>query len=117
MKISARINRLIDKPDSAVKAFASLTLGDTFAVHGLRVVQGENGMFVAMPSNSYSDKDGNTKYNDIFHAITKPGYEAIQTTVLNAYNAELRQRQESEMEVSEGEPMEAPQEPDPEMCF
>lgn len=116
-KISARIDRLVDKPDMQVKAYASVSIGDTFAVHGLRVVDSEKGLFVAMPSSSYQDKDGNTQYKDIFHAVTKPGRDAVQTVVLNAYHAELQQRQSASMEVSEA-PAEAEPEPDPVMeCF
>lgn len=68
MKISASINKMTDNPDSATKAYASVTLDGMFAVHGLRVMEGEKGRFVNMPSTSYKDRDGNTQYNDIFHA-------------------------------------------------
>ena len=57
--IRARIDRLADFENSKVKAFASANIGP-FAVHGLRVVDGEKGMFVAMPSTSYQ-KDGKTE--------------------------------------------------------
>lgn len=111
MKISAKINRLLDKPDQQVKAFASVTVGEMFSAHGLRVVEGENGLFVAMPSESFTDRDGKNQYRDIFHAVTRSGYETIQKVVLNAYHAALDQRQSSSMEVSEDtEP-----EPDPVM--
>lgn len=84
MKISASINKMTDNPDSATKAYASVTLDGMFAVHGLRVMEGEKGRFVNMPSTSYKDRDGNTQYNDIFHAITKSAREAINQAVLNA---------------------------------
>lgn len=114
VKVSAKINRLVDKPDSPVKAFASVTVGEMFAAHGLRVVQGEKGLFVAMPSDSFTDRNGNTKYRDIFHAVTKSGYDALQKVVLNAYHAELQQRQSASMEVSEDVPE---PEPDPVMAY
>lgn len=85
MKISASINKMTDNPDSATKAYASVTLDGMFAVHGLRVMEGEKGRFVNMPSTSYKDRDGNTQYNDIFHAITKSAREAInQVAIQNA---------------------------------
>ena len=71
MKISATINRLVDKQDSSVKAYASVTIDGMFAVHGLRVMETEKGRFVNMPSTSYTDRDGNKQYSDIFHAVTK----------------------------------------------
>lgn len=99
MKISATINRMVDNPDSATKAFASVTLDGMFAVHGLRVMESEKGRFVNMPSTSYKDRDGNTQYNDTFHAITKTAREAINQAVLNAYDFKLQQTQASEVEV------------------
>ena len=65
MKISATINRLVDKQDSSVKAYASVTIDGMFAVHGLRVMETEKGRFVNMPSTSYTDRDGNKQYSDI----------------------------------------------------
>ena len=50
MKISATINRLVDKQDSSVKAYASVTIDGMFAVHGLRVMETEKGRFVNMRS-------------------------------------------------------------------
>ena len=46
MKISATINRLVDKQDSSVKAYASVKIDGMFAVHGLRVMETEKGRFV-----------------------------------------------------------------------
>lgn len=48
MKIHADINRMINKEDSAVKAYASVTMDNMFVVHGLRVIETENGRFVWM---------------------------------------------------------------------
>ena len=103
MKISARIDRLIDKQDSKVKAMASATFDGVFAVHGIRVVDTEKGLRAMMPSNSYTDNNGNTKYSDIFHAITKQGYEAITRSVVGAYEYKLAQTQNSEVEIAPAE--------------
>lgn len=51
MKISVKIDRLQNDPNSALKAFASVTLDGMFAVHGLRVMESSKGRFVNMPSN------------------------------------------------------------------
>ena len=59
MKIHASINRMVNKEDSAIKAYASVTMDGMFAVHGLRVIETEKGRFVNMPSTSYTNKDGN----------------------------------------------------------
>lgn len=99
MKIAPRIDRLIDKPDSKVRAIASVSFDGVFAVHGIRVVEGKNGLTATMPSNKYEGKNGETKYSDIFHAITKEGYEALNRSVLNAYQFKLQQSQQTDVEI------------------
>lgn len=120
MKISASINKMVDNPDSATKAYASVTLDGMFAVHGLRVMEGEKGRFVNMPSTSYKDRDGNTQYNDTFHAITKSAREAISQAVLNAYEFKLQQTQATQIEVEPTEDDESEdmdEEAEPEMSM
>lgn len=109
MKISAAINRLVDKPDSNIKAFASVTIDGLFAVHGLRVMESQKGRFVNMPSTSYKDANGETKYSDIFHAVTKEARNALNQAVLNAYELRLQQVQQAEIEVEKT--------PEPEMSM
>ena len=120
MKISASINKMVDNPDSATKAYASVTLDGMFAVHGLRVMESEKGRFVNMPSTSYKDRDGNTQYNDTFHAITKSAREAINQAVLNAYEIKLQQVQTTEIDVQPSEDDESEdmdEEAEPEMSM
>ena len=100
MKIATRIDRMIDKPDSKLKATASVTLDGLFAVHGIRVVDTEKGLRAMMPSTKYEAKNGETKYSDIFHAITPEGYTAINQSVLGAYNFRLEQAQKTEVEIT-----------------
>lgn len=99
MKIYAQINRIIDKPDSQVKAIASVSLDGMFAVHGIRVIESEKGRFANMPSTSYTDWNGETKYSDTFHPITKEAREAINRAVLQAYDQQLAQTQAAAVEV------------------
>ena len=93
MKISATINRLVDKPDSNIKAFASVSFDGFYAVHGIKVCEGEKGRFVSMPSTQYTDRDGNKQYQDIFHPISKGARNALKQAVLNAYDIKLQQVQ------------------------
>lgn len=53
--IQVRIDRLNDYEGSSVKAFASANIGGAFAIHGIRVVDSQKGLFVSMPQNSYKD--------------------------------------------------------------
>jgi len=100
MKIATRIDKMFDKPDSKLKATASVTLDGQFAIHGIRVVDTEKGLRAMMPSNSYKDKNGETKYSDVFHAITTEGYNAINKAVLGAYHYKLEQAQKTEVEIT-----------------
>ena len=76
--IQARIDRITgyDK----VKAFASANIGGAFAIHGLRVVDGEKGMFVAMPSTSFQ-RDGKTEYQETFHPISNEARKELNDAV------------------------------------
>ena len=101
MKVNATINRLIDKPDSSVKAIASASFDGYYAVHGIKVCSGEKGLFISMPSTSYTTANGEKKYQDIFHPTTKGARDALNTSVLNAYKAALAQSQQAEIEVQD----------------
>jgi len=99
MKVKATINRITDKPESTVKAYASVSFDGAFAVHGIKVCENEKGRFVSMPSSSYKDRNGETKYSDIFHPISKGAREALNQSVLNAYDYKLQQMQATEIEI------------------
>ena len=64
-----------------ILATANITLGGCFAVKGLRVMDGKNGIFVTMPDR----KDGQGKFQDICHPTTKEMREAINSAVLGEY--------------------------------
>jgi len=120
MRIHASINRMVNKEDSAIKAYASVTMDGMFAVHGLRVIETEKGRFVNMPSTSYTDKDGNKQYSDAFHAITKSARTAVNQAVLNAYDLKLQQVQQTDIEVENTPDEEMPEpedEPEPELSM
>ena len=68
--LTVKIDRLVSKKDSSVKAYASATIANSFAIHGIKVIDSSKGLFVQMPQSSYKQKDGQVQYNDIFHAIT-----------------------------------------------
>ena len=88
--VSARIEHTYDIPDSKLLARASVTIGGTFAVHGLRIYDSDKGPWVQMPQQSY-EKDGKKEYSDIFHAVTADGRSAIQSAVLQAYDQKMSQ--------------------------
>lgn len=65
-----------------LKAFASITLDGVFVVHGLRVVDGRNGLFVSMPNRQV--KEG--EYKDVAHPVTKEFKEELSNAVLDEFN-------------------------------
>lgn len=71
--------------EGKMKAIVSITLNDQFVVHDVRVIEGNNGLFVAMPSKRTPDGE----FKDIAHPITSETREIIQSAVLAAYNSEL----------------------------
>ena len=112
ISITARIDKLIDKPDSNLKAIASINLGEGFAVHGFKIMDSQNGLFISMPNTSYTDGGGNTKYNDTFHPITKESREDLIHAIKTEYEQALERKQSAkqnnkqEEEEQEGEDIE-----------
>ena len=64
-----------------VKALASITIDDVFVIHGLRVVEGNKGLFVAMPSRKLPNGD----HRDVAHPINTETRDIIQDVVLSEY--------------------------------
>lgn len=64
-----------------MKAVVSITIDDEFVVHDIKVVEGEKGLFIAMPSRKATDGE----YRDIAHPINSQTRERIQKIILNKY--------------------------------
>jgi stage V sporulation protein G len=71
--------------DGKMKAIVSVTLDDAFVIHDVKVVEGQNGLFVAMPSR----KTPEGEFRDIAHPISSSAREIIQSAVLEAYQNAL----------------------------
>ena len=72
--------------DSKTLALASITLNNEFVITGLKVVDGANGLFVAMPSKKNTNENSEKQYSDIPFPITKQARETIQSAVLDKFN-------------------------------
>lgn len=79
-----KITRVAIRPVemNKVKALASITIDDEFVIHDLRIVKGERGFFVAMPSR----KLPNGSHRDIAHPINTSTREQIQVAVLAEFS-------------------------------
>ena len=88
LPITAKIDRLVDLENSKVKAIASVNIGGAFAIHGLRVIDSQKGLFVQMPQNVFQ-KNGKTEYSDIFHPTSSDARNALIGKVLEAYKQRI----------------------------
>ena len=77
--VAARIDRL-NNDDSKTKAYATLT------IHGVKLIQGKNGLFASMPSRAVTNEQGETEYVPFANPITKEMSDAVITCLVNAYN-------------------------------
>lgn len=78
-------------PTGKLKGVVSITFDNFFAVHDIKVVQGEGRLFVAMPSRR--DESGN--FRDIVHPISAQAREVIENSILDAYNEEKARQSEN----------------------
>lgn len=78
-----RVRRIAN--EGKMKAVVSVTLDDEFVVHDIKVIDGEKGLFIAMPSR----KTVSGEYRDIAHPINTKTRERFQEIVLDAYNKAL----------------------------
>ena len=85
--VRAKIDRMVDRPDSSVKAYASATIGGAYAIHGITVRENDRGLFVTMPSTKFT-RNGQTEYSD---TVTGEAREALHNAVLEAYEQQLGQ--------------------------
>ena len=67
--------------EGKLKAVASITIDNEFVVHDIKVIDGEKGLFIAMPSKKTSDGE----YRDIAHPINSSTRDSIQNRILEAY--------------------------------
>lgn len=84
MKITSVNVRKVEKEESRMKGIASVLLDDCFAIHDIRIIEGDNGLFIAMPSR----KTATGGYRDIAHPINPETRKMFEEAVLEAYNKE-----------------------------
>lgn len=70
--------------ENKLKAYASVTFDNSFVIHNIKVIEGANGPFIAMPSR----KTKNGEVKDIAHPINSQFREKMQNAILEAYQAE-----------------------------
>lgn len=91
MKVTSVNVKKIEKENSKMKGIASILLDDLIVIHDIRIINGENGLFVAMPSR----KTATGGYRDVVHPITSEGRQLIETAIIDEYN-KIEDEKESE---------------------
>ncbi len=77
--------------EGKMKAVVSITLDEEFVVHDIKVIEGEKGLFIAMPSKKAVDGE----YRDIAHPINSSTRDMIQGVILDAYERALLEPEEA----------------------
>lgn len=90
-----RIRRIAK--EGKMKAIVSVTLDDAFVVHDIKVIEGEKGLFIAMPSRRASDGE----FRDIAHPINTETREHLQSLIFEKYTESLKESEDSYNEESE----------------
>ncbi len=81
-----KIRRLLN--EGRLRAVVSMTLDSEIAIHDIKIIEGQERLFVAMPSR----KEENGTFRDIAHPISLEARAKIETTILNAYTDHLKEQ-------------------------
>lgn len=85
--------------EGKMKAVVSITIDDEFVVHDIKVIEGEKGLFIAMPSRKATDGE----YRDIAHPINSQTRDRIQSLVLEKYQELLDEEESEDLEEAAAE--------------
>ena len=78
--------------EGKMRAVVSITIDDVFVVHDIKVIEGEKGLFIAMPSRKASDGE----YRDIAHPINSETRDTIQSLILEKYEEVASESEDEE---------------------
>lgn len=87
-----RIRKVSD--DGKMKAVVSITFDDEFVVHDIKIIEGQNGLFIAMPSRKMGEGD----FRDIAHPLVSETRNKIKDAIFEEYNKILNEKEEQPIE-------------------
>ena len=93
MQIRVKIHKVFENK-GAMKAVASVTIGEEFAVHGVKLIETENSRFAAMPNEIRKDKEGNEIHCDVFHPISSSARKSVEDAMFAAYDEAVASKAE-----------------------
>ncbi len=82
MKITSVTVRKFERDGNRMKGIATVVVDDAFAIHDIRIIEGDNGLFIAMPSR----KTATGEYKDIAHPINTEVRNMFQNAILEEYS-------------------------------
>ena len=82
MEITSVSVRKITKENSRLRGIASVLIDNSFAIHDIRIIEGDNGLFIAMPSR----KTSTGEYKDVCHPINQEVRNEFADHILAEYN-------------------------------
>jgi stage V sporulation protein G len=82
-RVKIRING--KETETKVKAYATVVLNDCFRISGIKVIDGQNGLFISFPRFQLA----NGQYQDLVSPVDKEGRKYIQEQVLNSFHSEI----------------------------
>ena len=77
------------KENSKLKGIASVTIFDSLVIHDIKIIEGSDGLFIAMPSR----KTGENEYRDVVHPINSETRAVLSTAILTAYQKEIASKE------------------------
>ncbi|WKY43986.1 septation regulator SpoVG [Eubacteriaceae bacterium ES2] len=86
-------------PEGKMRAIVSVTFDDQFVVHDIKVIEGQSGFFIAMPSRKTPDGE----FKDIAHPINMGTRRQMQESVLKAYDLAIEQEESNSIEEADVE--------------
>ena len=90
MKITKVVVEKKERENSRMRGMAIVTIDDCFVIKGIRILEGDNGLFIAMPSKDYTvmDEDGNevVKHRDMAHPINQETRTMFEEAIFEEYN-------------------------------
>lgn len=88
MKFTATI-RCVFSDDKPIKAIASVTVDDAIAIHNVKLIKNADKTFIAMPFESFTDKNGKKIRKDVVHPISSEVRKDLESAVIAAYEQKI----------------------------
>jgi stage V sporulation protein G len=85
MKLEAKVKLAPEEGDPKLKGYASVVIDDCFIIHGIRIIEKEDGLIIAMPSR----KNASGKFVDIAHPLNAETRKLFEDAIFEKYNEAL----------------------------